>query len=71
MLTAPYIIIDIDILFGIFSVENILLNLNFILLIAKTYIHDCKITNQNIPFLSFLVLLRQELYYEEQICIKN
>ena len=28
-------------------------------------------TNQNIAFLSFLVLLRHALYYEEQICIKN
>ena len=71
MLTAPYIITDMDILFGIFPVENVLFNLNFVLLFAKKYIHDCKMTNQNITFLSFLVLLRQELYYEEQICIKN
>ena len=71
MLTAPYTITDIDILFGISTVENVLFNLNFVLLFAKKYIHDCKMTNQNIAFLSFLVLFRQELYYEEQICIKN
>ena len=71
MLTAPYTITDMDILFGISTVENALFNLNFVLLFAKKYIHDCKMTNQSIAFLSFLVLLRQELYYEEQICIKN
>ena len=71
MLTTPYTITDIDILFGISTVENVLFNLNFVLLFAKKYIHDCKMTNQNIAFLSFLVLFRQELYYEEQICIKN
>ena len=27
--------------------------------------------SQHITFLSFLVLLRQELSFEEQICIKN
>ena len=27
--------------------------------------------NQNITFLSFLVLLHQDLSFEEQICIKN
>ena len=71
MLTAPYTITDMDILFGISTVENALFNLNFVLLFAEKYIHDCKMTNQNIAFLSFLVLLRHELYYEEQICIKN
>ena len=71
MLTAPYTITDMDILFGIFAVENVVFNLNFALLFAKKYIHDCKMTNQNIAFHSLLVLLRQELYYEEQICIKN
>ena len=64
MLTAPYTITDMDILFGISTVENALFNLNFVLLFAKKYIHDCKITNQNIAFLSFLVLLRHELYYD-------
>ena len=73
MQTAPYTITDMDILFGISTVENTLFNLNFILLLAKNYIHDCKMTNQNIAFafLSFLVLLRHELYYEEQTSIKN
>ena len=47
------------------------LNLNFILVLAKKYIHDCKMTSQNITFLSFLVLLHQELSFEEQICTKN
>ena len=36
MPTAPYIITDIDILCGIFSVENILLNLNFVLSFPKS-----------------------------------
>ena len=40
MLTAPYTITDMDILFGIFAVENVLFNLNFVLLFAKKYIHD-------------------------------
>ena len=71
LLTVPYIITDIEILFGNFSVENILLNLNFVLLFAKKYIHDCNMTNQNIVFLSFLVLFtsktlsqRTNLYYK-------
>ena len=71
MLTAPYTITDMDILFGTSIAENALFNLNVVLLFAKKYIRGCKMTNQNIAFLSFLVLLRKELYYEEQICIKN
>ena len=40
-------ITDIDILFGISTVENALFHLNFVGLFAKKYIHDCKMTNQN------------------------
>ena len=52
MLTAPYTVTDMVILFGIFVVEKVLLNLNFVLLFAKKHIHDCKMTNQNIAFFS-------------------
>ena len=51
--------------------EKYVLNLNFALVLATKYIHDCKLRSQRIPFPSFLVLLRQELSSEEQICIKN
>ena len=71
VLATTYSITDTDIIFGILSSEKYVLNLNFILVLAKKYIHDCKMTSQNITFLSFLVLLRQELSFEEQICIKN
>ena len=71
VLATTYSITDTDISFGILSSEKYVLNLNFILVLAKNYIHDCKMTSQNITFLSFLVLLRQELSFEEQICIKN
>ena len=58
-------------MFVILSSEKYVLNWNYILVLAKKYIHDCKMKSQNITFLSFLVLLRQELSFEEQICIKN
>ena len=71
LLATTYSITDTDIILGILSTEKYVLNLNFILVLAKKYIHDCKIKSQNTTFLSFLVLLRQELSLEEQICIKN
>ena len=71
VLATTYSITDTDIMFGILSSEKYVLNLNFILVLAKKYIHDCKMKSPNITFLSFLVLLRQELSFEEQICIKN
>ena len=70
VLVTTYSITDTDIIFGILSSEKYVLNLNFISVLAKKYIHDCKMTSQNITFLSFLVLLRQELSFEEHICIK-
>ena len=70
VLATTYSITDTDIIFGILSGEKYVLNLNFILVLAKKYIHDCKMKSQNITFLSFLVLLCQELSFEEQICIK-
>ena len=69
MLAAPHFISQIEVLFGVMSTENFALNLNYILLLAKKYAHNCKMTSRNIVFL--LVLLRQELYYEEQIGIQN
>ena len=71
VLATTYSITDTDIIFGILSSKKYVLNLNFILDLAKKYIRDYKMTSQNISFLSFLVLLRQELSFEEQICIKN
>lgn len=46
-------ITDIDIMFGwIFFPENYVLNLNFALVLGKKYIQGCKMTIQNINFLS-------------------
>ena len=71
MLAALHFTSKIEVLFGVKSTENFALNLDYVWLLAKKYIHDCKMTSRSIIFLSFLVLLRQELYYEELICIIN
>ena len=71
VLATTYSITDTDIIFVIFSSKKYVLNLNFILVIAKKCIHYCKLTSQDVTFVSFLVLLRQELSFDEQICIKN
>ena len=67
----PHNIIEIEIIFGIYNSNKFTVNLNVLLLLAKQFIHDCKMINRPISFLSFLVLVRQELHFEEQICIKN
>ena len=61
-------ITEVDILFGILYKYKYSVNLNAILLLAKKYIHDCKITDRPIFFLSFLVLVRQYLSFEKEIC---
>ena len=42
MLTAPYFISNIDVLFDVMSAETFSLNLNYILFLETKYVHDCK-----------------------------
>ena len=67
--TTYHNISELDIIFGIFNSEKYTSHLNFIILLAKKYIHDCKMTTRPISFFSFLVLVRQELNFEKEICL--
>ena len=61
-----------NILFGINSSNKFSEILNHIILLAKKYIHDCKLTkNAPLSFFSFLAILKQEIIYEEEIAIGN
>ena len=44
---------------------------NQILILAKKYIHDAKLSSQHISFLTFLVSLKQHILYEMEICFSN
>ena len=46
--------------------------LNFILILAKKFIHDSKMNGSTyVSFLAFLQTLKQQISYEKQICLKN
>ena len=60
-----------DIMFGIGGSDPNAKTLNYIIILAKKYIHDQKLTNNKVSFLSFLQLLKGELELEKLICLKQ
>ena len=44
---------------------------NQILVLAKKYIHDSKLTGNAVSFFSFLVLLKQHILYEKEISYRE
>ena len=64
-----------SLLLGITENSKTYQTINFIVLLAKKYIHDIKITSQDnrlsISFYNYLMILKQQLQYEKEICIKN
>ena len=66
---ALYNISDTHILFGFFEKSPLNACLNFILILAKKFIHDCKMNEQkNISFFPFIKVLKIQLSLEEAIC---
>ena len=60
-----------DIMFGIGGSDPNIDALNFIIILAKKYIHDQKLGGNTICFLGFLPLLKFQLEMENLICIKQ
>ncbi len=64
--------IEICILLGFPGTDDLSLVLNFCCFLAKKYIYNIKIQENNkICLFSFLTILNRELQYEKQICIKK
>ena len=62
----------VDILFGIpFKIcqDTTLLCVNFLILLAKNYIYTCKLNEESIFFLNYLMYLKSYLTVEEEITI--
>ena len=60
-----------EILFGFQSQNKCGIIFNHVLLLAKKYIHDTKMSDGNICFYIFLVVLKQQFSYEMEIDSKN
>ena len=64
---ALYNISDTHILFGFFEKSPLNACLNFILILAKKFIHDCKM-NKQFFFFPFIKVIKIQLSLEEAIC---
>ena len=63
---------DKDILFGIKTSNTYICLLNSIILCAKKYIHDIKLSSdQHISFITFLIILKQHATYQNEISNRN
>ena len=60
------------ILFGFKGSEDLITTLNYSILIAKHYIYYQRLTNENnVEFLTYLQILKKQLYIEKLICKKQ
>ena len=67
-----YDLTQIELLFGVPETTECHININYIILLMKKFIHDLKLVNQeNLSFVTFLLTLKQNLGYEKEISIRN
>ena len=59
------------IIFGVYYELKAYSTLNYTILLAKSYIYNCKMNRKSILFLTFLQILKRELEKEEYICSNN
>ena len=57
----------LDILLGIpnYDKSNIIMNLNYVILFAKYFIHDCKKNNKSVDYYNFQIKLKPHMVIEE------
>ena len=60
-----------EILFGFQSQNKYGIIFNHVLFLAKKYIHDTKMSDGNICFYTFLVILKQQISYEMEIDLRT
>ena len=62
---------EVELIFGVHGTTKFHHVINFIIILLKKYINDTKFLNQTRCFMAFLLILKQSIAIERDICYKN